>query len=234
MRNAIFVGLGLALALGMVWPEPAGAATKAECDAYLCLPAGFSTHGGSPANACDPAKQAVERRLRQFLDPLPEWAECVRDLGYLQADLGWTAAESSTCQADAEQLADGRCCTQDGDIIAADRRVSVSIVIGGVTTGVPFAFDRPDDFRVQDTCYVPPPPITHCPIGTVLDPDGVCRPIEEDPDNPWTPPVGPPVPGCNTISCPHVQHTWGANPLEIHWTLGTAPPVTKQEGSAPN
>ena len=33
-----------------------------------------------------------------------------------------------------------------------------------------------------------------CPIGTVLHPDGVCRRRRHDPDNPFTPPVGPPVP----------------------------------------
>ena len=70
------------------------------------------------------------------------------------------------------------------------------------------------------------PQIT-CPIGWVLI-DGRCQQRPHDPDNPFTPPVGPPVPGCNTISCPHVQHGWSADPLEIHWTLRAAPPLTQQ------
>ena len=71
----------------------------------------------------------------------------------------------------------------------------------------------------EETC-----PDIPCPLGTVRHADCVCRPIK---DFRFTPPVGPPVP-CNTISCPHVQHGWGAHPLAIHWTLRAAPPATPQ------
>ena len=84
----------------------------------------------------------------------------------------------------------------------------------------------------EDDCPNPPCngngngcPVILCPIGYIQHSDCVCRPAEIDDDTPFTPPVGPPVPACNTIACPHVQHGWGAAPLTIDWTLRPGPPV---------
>ena len=79
----VFILQGLAVPV-------ARAASFAECQAWLCLPAGFSTHGGAPANACEPAHQAVLRRLRLHMDPLPPWSSCAAQFGWDAANLAWT------------------------------------------------------------------------------------------------------------------------------------------------
>ena len=58
MANAILVGIvGLVLFLqGMVRPSPALAVSAAECEAWLCLPGGFS------GAECTPARQAAQFR----------------------------------------------------------------------------------------------------------------------------------------------------------------------------
>ena len=53
MSNAILVGIvGLALLYGVVRSSPALAVSEAECEAWLCLPGGFSH------SECTPARQA--------------------------------------------------------------------------------------------------------------------------------------------------------------------------------
>lgn len=94
----IFVAsLALLLALQVALPRFVTAATMAECEAYLCLPAGFHTHGGSPISACDPAEDAVNRRLAQRLAPLPPWGECAADFGWDAANLAWDLPVTRSC-----------------------------------------------------------------------------------------------------------------------------------------
>ena len=72
MSNAILVGIvGLVLFLQeMVRPSPALAVSAAECEAWLCLPGGFS------GSECAPARQVVDRRLNLGINPIPTWSSC--------------------------------------------------------------------------------------------------------------------------------------------------------------
>ena len=74
MIPALFVSL--ALALQVLTPQPALAASLPECEAYLCLPGGF------PPSECNAARTAVLRRLARLDPSLPPWSECVASFGY--------------------------------------------------------------------------------------------------------------------------------------------------------
>lgn len=107
--------LALVLVLQALSARPALAVSLAECEAWLCLPAGFSTHGGSPANACDPAHQAVLRRLRLHLDPLPAWSSCAAQFGWDAANLAWTFPIDTTCPHGGRVNVAGMCHGTDTD-----------------------------------------------------------------------------------------------------------------------
>ena len=95
MISAVFIAL--ALVLQVMTARPVQAVSMAECEAYLCLPAGFHTHGGSPTSACDPAEDAVNRRLSQRLAPLPAWGECASTFGWDTANLAWELPVMRSC-----------------------------------------------------------------------------------------------------------------------------------------
>ena len=107
--------LALALVLQALAAPPVLAVSQAECEAYLCLPAGFSTRGGSPSNACAPAHQAVLRRLRLHMDPLPPWSSCAAQFGWDAANLAWTFPMATTCPHGGSVNAAGVCHGTDVD-----------------------------------------------------------------------------------------------------------------------
>ena len=104
--------LTLALALHALVPGPARAVSLAECQAWLCLPAGFSTDGGTPTNACDAAHDAVIRRLQRGMDPLPRWSSCAARFGWDAANLAWQFPTQQTCP-NGGQLTNGMCHGED-------------------------------------------------------------------------------------------------------------------------
>ena len=223
------------LAVPVAW-----AASFAECQAWLCLPAGFSTHGGVPVDACEPAHQAVLRRLRLNMDPLPPWSSCAAQFGWDAAHLAWTFPTQESCP-HGGSLNGGVCTGTDGDgctyTYTPRNHGHVWVWVDGAQTGesLPHTLAAAGSpTRDTDSCSPP-------------DTTTVCLSCDDDPHtcpegwfwseglgkcvNPLV--VGPPVPGCNTISCPHVQHTWGANPLEIDWTLRAAVPPTHRYAPRP-
>ena len=222
----------LAFVFQAVRPTPASAVSLAECEAYLCLPAGFSTHGGTPSNACDPAYAAVLRRLRLHLDPLPPWSSCAAQFGWDRAHLAWTFPIDTTCPSGGSLNGAGMCSGEDADgclyTYSPREHGHVWVWVDGARTGqsLPYTVAHATSPTVDPLSCPPDIPDLDdgcltcgddCPEGWFWS-EGLGKCI-----NPLV--VGPPVPGapCNTIWCPHVQHTWGANPLEIHWTLRTAP-----------
>ncbi len=161
--------LALALfALQAAQPPPAPAQTFAECQAYLCLPAGFSTHGGSPTTACDAAHEAVLRRLARGMDPLPSWSSCAARFGWDAANLGWTFPTQVSCPnggaraGNTCRYTDLQGCTYSG---AARIHGHVGVVIDGASHGyqLPYTVQEADTLALdpgQDplVCRQPPPP----------------------------------------------------------------------------
>ena len=212
MISAVFVALAFILSASQ--PTPAQAQSFAECQAWLCLPAGYDTRAGEPTNACEPARQAVLSRLRRYLDPLPSWSSCAARFGWDAANLRWTQPTDDPCP-HGGSLVVGSCQGTDakGCSFTYTPRESgnVWVWVDGARTGSSHRY----------TLANAGTPNVDCPDSDIPD-DG--NPVQV---------VGPPTGGgsvgfCNTISCPHVQHTWGADPLKIHWTLRAAPPVTQQ------
>ena len=95
MISAVFIVLAFILSASQ--PTPAQAQSFAECQAWLCLPAGYDTRGGEPTNACEPARQAVLSRLRRYLDPLPSWSSCAARFGWDAANLRWAQTTDDPC-----------------------------------------------------------------------------------------------------------------------------------------
>lgn len=225
MIPAVFVALAFILSASQ--PTPAQAQSFAECQAWLCLPAGYDTRGGEPTNACAPAYQAVLSRLRRHLDPLPSWSSCASQFDWDAANLRWTQTTDDPCP-HGGSLSAGLCrgIDADGCSFTYTPRESghVWVYVDGIRTGSSHRYTLANAGSVnvdRDTC----------PNRDILDDDG--NPVQV---------IGPPTGGgsvggvgtggsggfCNTISCPHVQHGWGADALTIHWTLRAAPPVTLQ------
>lgn len=219
--------IALVLFLQVLVARPVLAVSLAECEAWLCLPAGFSTHGGSPANACAPAHAAVLRRLRLHLDPLPPWSSCAAQFDWDAANLAWTFPINATCPHGGSLNGAGMCSGVDGDGCAYTypprEHGNVWVWVNGAQTGSSL-------------------PYTLANAGSPTKDPRSCPPDMPDSGEPPQV-VGPPASSagnagaggvvgggggfCNTIGCPHVQHTWGAAPLNIRWTLRTAPPVPK-------
>ena len=228
MISAVFVAL--AFILQATQPTPAPAQSLAECQAWLCLPAGYNTRGGEPTNACDAARQAVLSRLRRHLDPLPSWSSCAARFGWDAATLTWSFPTQLSCPNGGTLVGDS-CQGIDGDgcsfTYTARTHGHVWVHVNGQRL----------DARYGSVSM----PYTLAQAGAR---NRDCPDFEEDPGgtDPGPPGqvVGPPAPGasvggvgggvgvCNTIGCPHVQHGWGADLLKIHWTLRAAPPATHQ------
>lgn len=228
MISAVFIALAFILSASQ--PTPAQAQSFAECQAWLCLPAGYDTRAGEPTNACEPARQAVLSRLRRYLDPLPSWSSCAARFGWDAANLRWTQPTDDPCP-HGGSLVVGSCRGIDANgcsfTYTPRESGNVWVWVDGVRTGSPHRYTLANAGTpnvARDTC-----------------PD--CLNCDEEPDDGKpVQVVGPPTGGgsvggvgtgggggfCNTIGCPHVQHTWGADPLKIHWTLRAAPPVTQQ------
>ena len=218
----------LAFVFQAIRPIPASAVSLAECEAYLCLPAGFSTHGGSPANACEPAHQAVLRRLRLHLDPLPPWSSCAARFGWDTANLAWTFPINTTCPHGGSVNAAGVCHGTDADgcsyTYSPREHGHVWVWVDGAQTGQSLPYTLAN-------AGAPTKDPRSCPsdMPDLGDPPQVVGPPASSAGNAG---AGGVVGGgggfCTQIGCPHVQHTWAAAPLHIHWTLRTAPPVPTQ------
>ena len=233
MIHALLFPLVFALfALQATLPSPVQAVTRAECDAYLCLPAGFNTHGGTPANACDPAERAVIDRITRGLPALPPWSSCAAAFGWDLANLrhnenhyeecpsGGTAS-GGTCR-----YTDSQGCTWS---YAARQRVTVQVVVDGSTAfqpnhilnhtkraaGTP-ALDPPtqDPLFCDRRPEIPPPP--------PLDP-GVCCPPQAV-NYYWT---GPATAATKNLVC---THTAPYPPPQYPGPLNAPPP---QRGGEP-
>lgn len=202
MISAIFLALGLVLPA--LTPGPALAVTEAECHAYLCLPAGFSTHGGTPSNACDAAHAAVLARLRALKPALPSWSSCAAAFGWDAANLTHTEPRHQDCPHGGTR-AGTTCRYTDPDgctySYVSRERVTVQVVVDGSTNfqpnhtlthttraaGTP-ALDPPTQDPLTctptQTCQQlgtcpPPPPPPGCqatPIGTARPPTAYTAP----------------------------------------------------------
>lgn len=226
MIAAVFIAL--AFILQAAQPTPAPAQSFAECQAWLCLPAGYNTQGGEPTNACAAARQAVLRRLRLHMDPLPRWSSCAARFGWDAANLDWSFPTQLSCPQGGTLVGDS-CQGRDGD-------------------GCSFTYTARNHGNVW--VHVDGPRIGSSMSYTLADAGTRTRDCPDEDENGGTDdgnsvqPVGPPAPGssvggigggvgvCNTIACPHVQHGWGADGdvdlRNIHWTLRAAPPVPHQ------
>ena len=216
------VVIALAVILQATHPPPASAQSFAECQAWLCLPARYDTNGGEPTNACDAARQAVLRRLRLHMEPLPSWSSCAAQFGWDAANLAWSFPTQLSCPHGGTLVGDS-CQGTDAD-------------------GCSYTYTPRNHGNVW--VHVDGPRIGSSMPYTLANAGTPTRDCPPDPGSGGggTPPqvVGPPTAGgsvggvgggvgyCHTISCPHMQHTWGANPLEIHWTLRPAPPAPPQ------
>lgn len=189
------VWLALVIAAGVLVPRPAPAVTEAECHAFLCLPAGFNTRGGTPTNACDPAHAAVIDRINRGLPALPSWSSCAAAFGWDSANLThteprhWDCPNGGTLAGTTCHDTDPQGCTYSG---AARQRVTVQVVVDGSTS-----------FQPNHT-------LTHTtrPAGTlVLDPG-------QDPllcGDHGCPPNCPPPPPPTGVCCP-------ATAVNYYWT----------------
>ena len=139
MYHALLFPLVFAL-VTLSAPAPAPAQTFAECQAYLCLPAGFSTHGGTPSNACAAAKVAVERRVAAGLPALPPWADCAARFGWDAANLNHTEPRQYDCPSGGTATG-GTCRYTDANgctwSYTARERVTVQVVVDGSTNFQP-------------------------------------------------------------------------------------------------
>ena len=233
------VFIALAFILEATQPTIAPAQSFAGCQAWLCLPAGYDTRGGEPTNACDAARQAVLSRLRRHLAPLPSWSSCASRFGWDAATLTWSFPTQLSCPNGGTLVGDS-CQGIDGDgcsfTYTARNHGNVWVHVNGQRL----------DARYGSVSM----PYTLAVAGARQVDRSTCRDPDEDDGgtDPGDPPqvVGPPVGGgsvggvgggvgaapCNTISCPHVHHGWGADVdvdlLHIHWTLQAAPPAPQQ------
>ena len=228
MISAVFIVLAFILSASQ--PTPAQAQSFAECQAWLCLPAGYDTRGGEPTNACEPARQAVLSRLRRYLDPLPSWSSCASQFDWDAANLRWSQTTDDPCP-HGGSLSAGLCrgIDADGCSFTYTPRESghVWVYVDGQrmdarydARSMPYTLANAGTPNVdRDTC---PDDCVDCPLGDGNGNGNTCPPgwFWSEGVGKCIDPlvVGPPVP-CNTIACPHVQHTWGADPLNIHWTL---------------
>ena len=192
MTSATFIALVLAAAV--LTPRPAQAVTEAECHAFLCLPAGFSTHGGTPANACDAAHAAVRRRIRALLPALPSWSSCAAAFGWDAANLTHTEPRHYDCPR-GSTLSGTTCHYTDSNgcswSYTAREWVTVQVVVDGSTTfspndtlvairrdAGPSVLDPGQDPLVCDPgctppCIPPPPPPPPPPTGVCCPPAAV-------------------------------------------------------------
>ena len=223
MISAVFVALAFILSASQ--PAPAQAQSFAECQAWLCLPAGYDTRGGEPTNACEPARQAVLSRLRRHLDPLPSWSSCASQFDWDAANLRWTQTTDDPCP-HGGSLSAGSCRGIDAD--------GCSFTYTPRESGHVWVYVDGQRMDAQYDAHSMPYTLANAGTPNVDCPD----------DGLFVQPTGPPATtagqaggggavggaapgaggGCNTISCPHIQHGWGADPLKIHWTL-------REEGS---
>ena len=172
MIHALLFPLVVLFALLATQPVPAHAQTKAECDAYLCLPAGFHTWGGTPTTACDPAERAVRDRIARGLPALPPWSSCAVRWGYDAANLSHTEPRTESCP-DGGTASGGMCRYRDanGCTYSYQSRETVTVTVGvdGSTTfqpNHPFTVEtRPAGTPALDPptqnplfCRPPPPP----------------------------------------------------------------------------
>lgn len=225
MISAVFVALAFILSASQ--PTPAQAQSFAECQAWLCLPAGYDTRGGEPTNACEPAHQAVLSRLRRHLDPLPSWSSCASQFDWDAANLRWTQTTDDPCP-HGGSLSAGLCrgIDADGCSFTYTPRESGHVWVYVDGQRMDARYDARSMPYTLANAGTPNVDRDTCPDRDILDGG---NPVQV---------TGPPTGGgsvggvgagggggfCNTISCPHVQHTWGADPLKIHWTL-------REEGS---
>lgn len=193
------VWLALVLAASVLAPRPAQAVTEAECHAYLCLPAGFSTHGGSPATACDAAERAVISRIKRGLPALPPWSSCAAAFNWDLANLSHTEKPHADCPRSDAQLSGTTCRYTDPDgctwSYAARQSVTVQVVVDGSTNF------RPNHTLTQTQRQAGP---------AVLEPG-------QDPLTCGTPPPPPPPPPPPGVCCP-------PEAVNYYWTgVATAP-----------
>ena len=172
------VVIALAVILHATAPAPAQAQSLAECEAWLCLPAGFSV------SECSAAEAAVRRRLRLNMDPLPSWASCASRFSWDAATLAWTMPESSGCPS-GYSPSGGVCRRTDanGCRITHTRRrwANVWVWVDGAQTGQSLHHTISNGSQISRVC--PPSPPTLTPPTT---------PISTTP--PWESPSTPPDP----------------------------------------
>ena len=160
-----FVLSALVLAVQVVAARPAQAQTLAECQAWLCLPAGFSV------SECSAAAVAVRRRLRLNMDPLPPWASCADTFGWDTADLAWTMPVRSGCPSG--YRADGGGCRRqlsNGCVVSRSPRqwATVWVWVDGVQTGQSLHHTISSGTEISRVC--PPPALTCEQLGNCPEP----------------------------------------------------------------
>ena len=135
MSNAVLICIvGLALFLqGVARPSSALAVSEAECEAWLCLPGGFSV------SECAPAKRAGARRLSLGMNPLPPWSSCVPLHGDPAAGLALrTGNEYLSCPG-GYNLREGVCVgLTPAENYATEHRRFVWVLVDGERAGVPY------------------------------------------------------------------------------------------------
>ena len=197
MIPALFVSL--ALALQVLTPQPALAASFAECEAYLCLPGGF------PPSECNAAHTAVLRRLAALQPSLPDWSECAGAFGWDAANLRARDRWHEWCPLggtpDTYGISASTCSGTDAAgcsfSYAAQKKVTVTMLVDGSSSFSPN----------QSLTYTVSPPgsrTVDCPAFPIGTPIVYENPPDDDADN--TPCVGPgcPVidPSCVGPGCP--------------------------------
>ena len=168
--------IALAFILQATHPSPAPAQSFAECQAWLCLPAGYDVRGGSPTTACEPARQAVLRRLRLRMDPLPSWSSCAARFGWNTANLNWTQPTDAPCPHGGSVNAGGMCQGTDADgctyTYSPRESGNVWVHVDGPRTGSPHRYTLADAGARNVEC---PPDIDGGP-GPGLPPGQVVGP----------------------------------------------------------
>ena len=156
--------LALALMLQLTPARPASAQTLAECQSWLCLPAGYDVRGGSPTAACEPARQAVLRRLRRHMDPLPEWSDCAARFGWDAANLAWTFPAQESCPHGGRVNAAGLCqgTAADGCTYTYSPRKhgTIRVLVDGAQAGAarPYTLARAETPATDPRSCPPAPP----------------------------------------------------------------------------
>ena len=150
-------------------PAPALAVTKAECEAWLCLPGGF------PPSECTPAEIAVKRRLAAFQPPLPPWSSCAAAFGWDMAVMDYDARYTDTCP-QGGTASGGVCTGRDTNgcaySYATQKNAWVQVSVDGSTGFQPNTphtqVTRQAGSRVGTDPLCPPPPVVvsgRCPVG---------------------------------------------------------------------